>query len=319
MAQQVQGKTAIITGAGSGLGLEFARLLLTRGSNVLFADIALRPEAEELIGKHQSTPNRAVFQKTDVTSWADLNDMFAAAERHFGSVDIVCPGAGVFEPHWTNFWHPPGSPESKDDPLSGRYKLLDINLTHPIRVTQLAISRFLAGPSAASPSNPKSIIHIASNAAQIATLMFPMYCVSKHGIQAFVRCLGDLEESRGIRVTAVDPGVVKTPIWLEHPEKLQILNQEGDDQDEFITLEDVARVMLACVEDAKISSGDDEDELIPIRGGTCLEILVGSVRDVPLYNNPGPFALGKKGAQSSNSAKLQNEVLQLLKPGWGAF
>lgn len=285
---------------------------------MLFADIALRPEAEELIRAYQSTPNKAAFQRTDVTSWIDLEEMFAASERLFGSVDIVCPGAGIFEPHWSNFWHPPGSPESTDDPLGGGYKLFDINLIHPIRVTQLAISRFLASSPPPSPSNPKFVVHIASVASQIATLMFPMYCVSKHGIQAFVRCLGQLDETHGIRVTAVDPGIVKTPIWTEHPEKNKVLNQKAEDDNEWVTPQEVAEVMLACVEKSTLETGVPGEPPIAITGGSCLEVLAGTVRDVPLYNNPGPFALGRKGAQAGRPEELINEVLGLLTPGWGS-
>ncbi len=170
-----------------GINLEFARLLLQHGANVLFADLALRPEAEELVSKYQSTPNKAVFQKSDVSSWADLDAMFAAAQEHFGSIDIVCPGAGVFEPYWSNFWYPPGTEKSKDDSASGRYKLLDINLTHPIRVTQLAISHFLGAEPPSSAGNPKSLVHIASIAGQSASLSFSLYYASKHGVQALVR------------------------------------------------------------------------------------------------------------------------------------
>ncbi|KAG9786131.1 hypothetical protein ABEF93_001988 [Exophiala dermatitidis] len=332
MAQQIQGKTAIVTGAGSGINLEFARLLLQHGTNVLFADLALRSEAQELVNQYQTTPNKAIFKRTDVTSWPDLNDMFKAAEQSFGSIDIVCPGAGVFEPPWSNFWYPPGSKESVDDPLGGRYKLLDINLTHPIRVTQMAISHFLAASPPSSPTNPKSIVHIASIAGQTASLPVPMYHASKHGIQALVRSLATLEQSHGIRITAVEPGVVKTPLWTENPHKLQIVKQEGEARDEWVTPEEVAQVMLACVKDSEIDSvpgraGTQEGnahhqqdvEKIPIKGGSCLEVLAGTVRDVPLFGNIGPYATGRPGATVSDSDKLIDEVMGLLKPGWGQF
>lgn len=243
--------------------------------------------------------------------------MFAKAECLFGSVDIVCPGAGVFEPHWSNFWHPPGTRESTDDPIGGGYKLFDINLIHPIRVTQLAISRFLASSPAPSPSNPKFIVHIASVAAQIATLMFPMYCASKHAVQAFVRSLARLDDTHGIRVTAVDPGIVKTPIWTEHPEKNKVLHQKASDNDEWVTPQEVAEVMLACIERSTIETGVSGEPPIAIKGGSCLEVLAGAVRDVPLFNNPGPFALGRKGAEASHPEQLVDEVLGLLTPGWG--
>lgn len=95
-----QGKTAIVTGAGSGINLSFAKLLLENGCNVVFADLALRPEAQAVLAQYPltSTGAKAVFQKTDVVDWAQLDQMFEAAIKHFGGADIVCPGAGVYEP-----------------------------------------------------------------------------------------------------------------------------------------------------------------------------------------------------------------------------
>lgn len=100
MAMNVQSKTAIITGGGSGINFCFAELLLSRGCNVIIADLALRPEAQELVSKYSGSSDgaRAVFQHTDVTEWAQLDRMFEVAIEQFGGADIVCPGAGVYEP-----------------------------------------------------------------------------------------------------------------------------------------------------------------------------------------------------------------------------
>jgi 3-hydroxybutyrate dehydrogenase len=100
MAMNVEGKTAIVTGAGSGINLCFAKLLLEKGCNVVFADLALRPEAKAVVSQYSATSSgaMAVFQKTDVTDWAQLDRMFEVAISHFGGADIVCPGAGVYEP-----------------------------------------------------------------------------------------------------------------------------------------------------------------------------------------------------------------------------
>jgi NAD(P)-dependent dehydrogenase (short-subunit alcohol dehydrogenase family) len=100
MALQVSGKTALVTGGGSGICLEFTKLLLSQGCNVLVADLALRPEAEEVInGKPVAGGKaRAVFKKTDVTDWNQLQAAFDEAVKQFGEINIVCPGAGVFEP-----------------------------------------------------------------------------------------------------------------------------------------------------------------------------------------------------------------------------
>jgi 3-hydroxybutyrate dehydrogenase len=73
---------------------------LAGGCNVVIADLALRPEAQELISQYPltSTGAKAVFQRTDVTDWAQLERVFQKAIAVFGGADIVCPGAGVYEP-----------------------------------------------------------------------------------------------------------------------------------------------------------------------------------------------------------------------------
>jgi 3-hydroxybutyrate dehydrogenase len=85
---------------------------------------------------------------------------------------------------------------------------MDINLIHPIRTTQLAISRFLGAKS------PKHILHISSIAGQEANLPVPIYSATKHGLNGFVRSLAELDQKVGIRVTAIAPGIIKTPFGL---------------------------------------------------------------------------------------------------------
>lgn len=109
----VSGKVAIVTGAGSGINYEFAKLLLSKGCSVVIGDLALRPEAQALVDDYQDSP-KAIFHRTDVTDWTALQALFTATTHRFGTFDIVCPGAGVFEEHWSNFWLPPGSSESRD-------------------------------------------------------------------------------------------------------------------------------------------------------------------------------------------------------------
>jgi 3-hydroxybutyrate dehydrogenase len=287
--------------------------LLEQGANVVFADLALRKEAEEVVKKHGS---KAIFQKTDVTSWTQLERAFKAARDNFGSIDIVCPGAGVFEPPFSSFWYPPGAAPSKDQVHGDRYAALDINITHPIRMTQMAISHFLAASPPASPSNPKSIIHIASIAGESASLPFPLYHAAKHAIKAFVKSLADLEKISGIRVAAVLPGIVKTPLWLDNPDKLKIVRQEGESSDPWVTPQETAEAMLALVKDNEILS-EAGGAMVPIEGGTCLEILARYVRDVPMYNNAGPQATGKDGWTVTDAEKIVEETIGLLKPGFG--
>jgi len=305
MAFSVRGKTAIVTGAGSGINLCFANLLLSRGCNVLFADLALRPEAEEVVKKHTSPKDRnlgrASFQRTDVSKWNQLERMFLIAEDEFGGTgaDIVVPGAGIYEPSWSNFWHPPGTAKSRDAMDGNGYKLLDINLTHPIRTTQLAISHFL------EKKKPGNILHVSSIAGQIANPVTPLYIASKYGVSGFVRCLRPLESRFGIRVTAVAPGVIKTPLWTEAPEKLKNVDTEGGD--EWATPEEVAVAMLDLVEKNECAAGK-------IEGGSILEVGKNQVRLVSERNDPGPSGPGNT---VSGNARAAEEIFENLREeGW---
>ncbi|KAI0593177.1 short-chain dehydrogenase [Biscogniauxia sp. FL1348] len=303
----VSGKTAIVTGAGSGICLAFASLLLSRGCNVVLADLSLRPEAQQLLSAHSSSP-RAIFVETDVRSWAALSRLVQRALDEFGGFDVLCPGAGVYEPPWSNFWHPPGSAASRDgDSDSDRYALLDINLTHPVRATQLALSHWLhprgGGGGGSSPS--KRVVHVSSVAAQRPNLAAPLYSASKFAITGFVRCLAGLEASHGVRVNAVAPGVVRTPLWTEHPEKMLYLDAERDG---WVTPEEVAAAMLRCV----------EDDALP--GGSVLEVGKNCTRLVQTYNDPGPDLDPAKGLVTRNGDKGVEAVMGWLgdEKIWGA-
>lgn len=237
--------------------------------------------------------------------------MFDVAIREFGDVHVVCPGAGVYEPEWSSFWHPPGSAGSKDaaDGSPGHYALLDINLTHPIRTTQLALSHWLHPPppppggssstaqTQASPSNPKRIVHIGSVAGQMPNFNAPLYGAAKFAVHGLVRSLAPLEARAGVRVNAVAPGVVRTPLWVEHPDKMKYLDPE---QDGWVTPGEVAAAMLRCVE---------EEGLV---GGTILEVGKGQTRCVETLNDPGPSMDPKDGLVVRNAHEGNAEVYKWL-------
>lgn len=192
---------------------------------------------------------------------------------------------------------------------------MDINITHPIRVSQLAISHFLAAHHAGSNIRPKHLIHISSIAGQNSAFAAPIYVATKHAINGLVRSLSKLDRL-GIRVTAVAPGVIKTPLWTDHPEKLKMVD---DSADEWVTPEEVAEVMLALVQQDQVSEtiGDRSGRgpQFAVNGGTILEVSK-TVRVVKQFNDPGPG--NRPGNTTSDHASVEEENFQLLEQErWG--
>lgn len=100
MALEIAGKTALVTGGASGICREFVKKLVAGGCNVTIADLNPGPEdngAGETAQTSQS-PGQTMFVQTDVTNWDELQNAFDKTIERFGRLDIVCPGAGVFEP-----------------------------------------------------------------------------------------------------------------------------------------------------------------------------------------------------------------------------
>jgi len=320
MSRSVKGKTAIVTGAGSGINLEFARILLKNGANVLIGDLSLRPEAQKLVDEYTKNSDgpKAIFHKTDVSSWADLHSLFKTAEEHFTTFDIVCPGAGIFEPAWSGFWSPPGSQQSKDSITSDGFKSLDVNLVHPIRATQLAISHFLGSSSPASQDSPKTVVHIASIAGEIAFCPVPLYCASKWGLRGFIYSLGELEETRHIRVTGVAPAIVRTPIWLDAEDKARMVHTtDGKEQDDWTTPEEVAQVMFKLCTENELTTA--KGEKLPIKGGSLIEVVHDDVREVTMFGNQPPgTGTDMKGLSMVNVTEAWKDMnLAIEQPGWG--
>ncbi|KAG5995024.1 hypothetical protein E4U54_002973 [Claviceps lovelessii] len=267
MALDIRGKTALITGGASGICLEVTRQLLAGGCNVAVADLKTSDELDALVQAIHEGGARASYIRTDVTEWRDLDSAFSHAVREFGRLDIVVPGAGLFDPEGvSNFWY---LNQGADTTESSSYKSIDVNVMHPIRATQLAIDSFKR-----QKLGHGVVVLISSIAAQMSALPIPLYSASKHAISGFVRCLADLEPAMNIRVNAVAPGTIKTPIWRGKLEWVQ----EGMDQ--WVPVEQVGNVILDLI--------TNKDHV----GGTILEVGLNQVRAVTELNDPGPSGTG---------------------------
>ncbi|EXF80690.1 hypothetical protein CFIO01_07543 [Colletotrichum fioriniae PJ7] len=272
----------------SSINLAFAKLLLEKGCSVMIGDLALRPEAQQLLEQYphpqpgsDNNTNRpsALFQETNVASWPDLSRLWSKALSSFSRIDIVVPGAGLFEPAWSSFWHPPKTgtnpdSESRDaaDAEPGTYAVLDVNLTHPIRLSQLAIGYWT------QDGKGGCLVHVSSIAGHAAGIGSPLYIASKHGLHGFVRCMAGMRDRLGIRCSAVAPGAVMTPMWSEDPGKKHMTQGEGVEL--FLEPEEVARGMLELCDNPEYGNG------------TILEVSKGATRVVPLYRAEPPSGVG---------------------------
>lgn len=155
-------------------------------------------------------------------------------------------------------------------------------------------------------------------------IVAPIYNATKHAINGFVRSLAPLDAELGLRVTAVAPGVIKTPLWTDNPEKLRLIGENN----EWVTPEFVAERMVDLVEKDEIevqnssvpstglSSGDARDRInmVKVKGGFILE--VGKrVRVVEQFNDPGP---SREGNTATHMGVADKEIFDRLKGGsWG--
>ncbi|OHE98237.1 hypothetical protein CORC01_06434 [Colletotrichum orchidophilum] len=284
-AYEVKGKFAVVTGAGSGINHAFVEILLQAGCSVIIADLELTPEAEATIAKYSrdavdSHGSYAIFHKTDVSDWNQISSLWATALKTFPQIDIVCNGAGVYEPPSSCFWNAPGvSPLAQDpaDAKIGQYKTFAINTIAPIRLAQIAIDYWLQNRSIQG-----NLLWIASLGGYVHSMHTPMYFASKAAIVSMVKSLGGLRKELGIQNAAVCPGAVYTPIF--HPEYCR---DRVRPDDLTLTPQQCAAVLMRVLCEPEFGDGNVvETMLIGSKDDNSV-----SVREVPLhllYPTAGP-------------------------------
>jgi len=221
MADRLAGKTAWVTGAGSGIGRASAVALAVEGARVALTGRRRAPleETAAMIG------DRAVVAPADLTDAAQVAAARDAVLAAFGRLDIVVSNAGLNAPEraWAVL-----TPET----ISA---LIDANLKAPAYVAQASLP--------ALRESRGSIVHIASWAGRfIGHISGPIYVAAKHGLVALSHTI-NLEECRaGVRSTVIEPGEVNTPILDLRPVKLS-----PELRARMLQPEDVAAAVLFAV------------------------------------------------------------------------
>jgi NAD(P)-dependent dehydrogenase (short-subunit alcohol dehydrogenase family) len=207
---------------------------------VLIGDLKLTTEADEFI---KQTGGSVSFTQCDVSDWKALRRLITTSVEVFGEVpDVYCPCAGIFEPPWSNFW-------DDTEESSGSYKTIQINVDHPIRLTRLAF-RALVG------ANKKGVVClIASMAGLNGFYIAALYCASKHAVVGLAKSLGQADESEGVKVVCMCPGMVTTPLWEVREDTKAEMFQYEETREASNTPDEIATSMLKMVEDGSYLGG----------------------------------------------------------------
>lgn len=197
----LDGKVAVVTGAASGLGNAIARGLIEAGAFVVCADIQSEVPEE---GIDPIPPNRSLSVSVDVTDESSVSSLVETAQAAAGPIDILVTSAGIGGR---------GPADSYDDELWSR--VIDTNLTGTYRVCR-AVGRHMI------EAGRGSIITIASIVGMVALPGSVGYQASKGGVVQLTRTLAVEWAPHGVRVNAIAPGHVATPIvrrqWETEPE-----------------------------------------------------------------------------------------------------
>ena len=259
----LSGKTAVITGSTSGIGLGIAQSLAASGANIVLNGFGDPKTIEETRAKLARDRNVGVlYSAADMSKPADIEAMMALAKKEFGRVNILVNNAGIqhVDP-------------IEDFPTDKWDAIIAITLSAAFHATRLVV------PSM-KQQNWGRIVNIASAHALVASPFKSAYVAAKHGLGGLTKTVALEVATHGITVNAVCPGYVLTPL-VEHqiPEQAKACGISEEDvvrnvllaaqpTKRFGTVAEIAgRVRFLCGDDAKSITG----AMLPIDGGWTAE------------------------------------------------
>ncbi|OON38683.1 oxidoreductase [Izhakiella australiensis] len=185
------GKTVLVSGGSSGIGLEIARGFSRLGATT----IASGSSAQKLASRRQDAADRAIeFRLIDVSDGQQVD----AALKDLPRLDVLVNAAGIARPE----------AEYQQETFM---QVMEVNLNSVMRLSQQVMPQLLASRG--------SIVNVASMLSYLADALVPAYCASKSGVTGLTRALAHRYGPQGVRVNAVAPGYHKTdmtqPLWRD--------------------------------------------------------------------------------------------------------
>lgn len=241
----LQGKTALVTGSTSGIGLGIARSLAAAGANIVFNGFGDLKEIEAL---QQSVAQefgvQTAYHNADMSKAAEIEALMKFAADKFGAVDVLVNNAGI--QHVSNI---------EDFPVEKWDAIIAINLNSAFHTTRLALPAMKA-------KNWGRIINIASVHGLVGSAQKSAYVAAKHGIIGLTKVTALENAQTGVTANAICPGWVLTPLVqkqvdaraeagkVSNDEAKRQLLQEKQPSGEFVTPEQLGSLAVYLCSDA---------------------------------------------------------------------
>ncbi len=190
----LKGKTALVTGSTSGIGLALAHALAAQGANIVINGMGEPAVINEIERKLRDQGVQALYHGADMTQPKQIADLISTTHAKFGSLDVLINNAGIQHV----------SPV-EDFPIERWDAIIAINLSSAFHTTRLALPKMRA-------NNWGRIINISSAHGLVASANKSAYVAAKHGILGLTKAVALETATTGVTCNAICPGWVLTPL-----------------------------------------------------------------------------------------------------------
>jgi D-sorbitol dehydrogenase (acceptor) len=194
MAGRLQGKHAVLTGAGGGIGLAVTQAYVAQGAVCTVADMGKNAPAELT---DAIAAGRVNYVQTDVTQMAQIDALLDAAEKHFGDIHVLYNNAAIFD-----------MAPLLESTEASYDKVFSVNVKGMFFVMQKTLARMVA-----KGTKNASVINMSSQAGRRGEALVSHYCASKAAVISYTQSAALAMAPYKIRVNSISPGVVDTPMW----------------------------------------------------------------------------------------------------------